>query len=149
MNLSFKEDHISQIPALQLLQKVGYTYLSPEEVLELRGGKTKNVLLEPVLRTQLEKINFIQLPAGKSALFSPQNIENGIEALRKIPMEEGYISGSEYVYNLLTLGKALEQSVDGDKKSFTLKYIDWEHPERNVFHVTEEFPVVQIGRAHV
>lgn len=145
MNLSFKEDHISQIPALQLLQKVGYTYLSPEEVLELRGGKTKNVLLEPVLRTQLEKINFIQLPAGKSALFSPQNIENGIEALRKIPMEEGYISGSEYVYNLLTLGKALEQSVDGDKKSFTLKYIDWEHPERNVFHVTEEFPVVRSG----
>ena len=31
---SFKEDHISQIPALQLLQKLGYIYLSPDEALE-------------------------------------------------------------------------------------------------------------------
>lgn len=28
---SFKDDHISQIPALQLLQKLGYTYLSLAE----------------------------------------------------------------------------------------------------------------------
>ena len=27
---SFIEDHISQIPALQLLQNLGYTYLTPE-----------------------------------------------------------------------------------------------------------------------
>ena len=27
---SFKEDHISQIPALQLLQRLGWTYLTPE-----------------------------------------------------------------------------------------------------------------------
>ncbi|OAV67573.1 hypothetical protein Barb4_02409 [Bacteroidales bacterium Barb4] len=56
-NISFKEDHISQIPALQLLQKLGYTYLSPEKALELRGGKTNHVLLEPILRKQLEEIN--------------------------------------------------------------------------------------------
>ena len=40
---SFKEDHISQIPALQLLQKLGYTYLSPAEAEKLRGGKTPDV----------------------------------------------------------------------------------------------------------
>jgi hypothetical protein len=28
---SFKEDHISQIPALQLLQNIGHAYLNPEE----------------------------------------------------------------------------------------------------------------------
>lgn len=33
---SFKEDHISQIPALQLLQKLGGQYLTPEEALQLR-----------------------------------------------------------------------------------------------------------------
>ena len=43
---SFKEDHSSQIPALQLLQKLGYTYLSPEEAEELRGNKTGQVILE-------------------------------------------------------------------------------------------------------
>jgi hypothetical protein len=29
---SFQEDHISQVPALQLLQNLGYTYLRPQEV---------------------------------------------------------------------------------------------------------------------
>lgn len=145
MNISFKEDHISQIPALQLLQKLGYIYLSPDEAYEFRGGKINQVLLEPILRKQLEAINSIQVSSARTAYFSSQNIENGIEALRNIPMEEGYINGSEYIYNLLTLGKALEQSIDGDKKSFTLDYIDWKHPERNVFHVTEEFPVARTG----
>jgi len=145
MKISFKESQISQIPALQLLQKMGYTYLSPEETFALRDEKTTNVLLEPILRKQLGEINSIQVSANKTALFSAQNIENGIEALRNVPMEEGFISGSEYVYNLLTLGKALEQSIDGDKKSFTLNYIDWKNPERNVFHVTEEFSVCRAG----
>ena len=36
---SFREDHISQIPALQLLQKLGYKYLSPEEEEKLREKK--------------------------------------------------------------------------------------------------------------
>ena len=48
---SFKEDHISQIPALQMLQKLGYIYLSPEEAMLLRGNKTSNVILEEVLKT--------------------------------------------------------------------------------------------------
>ena len=50
MNLSFKEDHISQIPALQLLKKLGYTYLSPDEALAMRGGKTS----KPVTPHQLD-----------------------------------------------------------------------------------------------
>jgi len=54
---SFKEDHISQIPALQMLQKLGYTYLSPVEADTLRGGKTSNVLLDDILRKQLKEIN--------------------------------------------------------------------------------------------
>ena len=54
---SFKEDHISQIPALQLLQKLGYTYLTPSEADLLRGGKTTNVLLDDILRKQLKEIN--------------------------------------------------------------------------------------------
>lgn len=144
-NISFKEDHISQIPALQLLQKLGYTYLSPEVALELRGGKTSNVLLEPILRKQLEAINSIQVSSVKTAYFSTQNIENGIEAMRNVHSESGFMASNEAVYNLLTLGKALEQSIDGDKKSFTLNYIDWRKPENNVFHVTEEFAVTRSG----
>ncbi|WP_294590391.1 HsdR family type I site-specific deoxyribonuclease, partial [uncultured Phocaeicola sp.] len=145
--ISFKEDHISQIPALQLLQKLGYTYLTPDEALAMRGGKTSNVLLEDVLRSQLRRINSIRVNHNKEELFSEQNIENGVLAMRNIPMEGGYLSGNEAVYNLLTLGKAFEQSIDGDKKSYTMRFIDWDRPERNVFHVTEEFAVTRTGMA--
>jgi type I restriction enzyme R subunit len=140
---SFKEDHISQIPALQLLQKLGYSYLSPEEALELRGNKTSNVILEKVLRNQLKDINSIKISSTKTSLFTDANIEAGILALKELPMNEGYIAACEVAYNRITLGKDLEQSIDGDKKSFTLQYIDWKNIENNVFHVTEEFSVMR------
>jgi type I restriction enzyme R subunit len=142
---SFKEDHISQIPALQMLVNMGYTYISPSEADRLRGGKTTNVLLEEVLRRQLKEINSIRVSATKTAIFTDENIEKGILALKNLPMHEGYIAASEKAYNLLTLGQPLEQSVDGDKKSFTLRYIDWENLENNVFHVSEEFSVMRAG----
>ncbi len=145
MPISFKEDPISQIPAVMLLEKLGYTYLTPAEVLALRGGDTANVLLEPILREQLPKINRIKINSEQTAAFSQENIENGIEALRSVSMNEGYITASQTIYNLLTVGKTLEQIIDGDKKSFTLQYIDWAHPENNVFHVTEEFAVMRNG----
>lgn len=140
---SFKEDHISQLPALQLLQKIGYVYLTQEEALKLRGEKTTNVLLEDLLRKQLKTINSPRISSTRTTIFSDANIENGIQALKDLPMNEGYLNACEAAYNLLTLGKALEQNVDGDKKSFTLQYIDWEHPENNVFHVTEEYSVMR------
>ena len=143
--ISFKENEISQKPALELLQKLGYEYLSPEEALTMRGGKTSNVLLEEVLRRQLRELNSIKIGSHKEARFSEQNIENGIIAMRNVPMEGGYMSGNEAVYNMLTLGKAFEQSIDGDIKTYTMRYIDWENIENNVFHVTEEFAVTRTG----
>lgn len=140
---SFKEDHISQIPALQMLVNLGYTYLSPAEADRQRGGKTSNVMLEDVLRKQLKEINSIRVSATKTSIFTDENIERGILGLKNLPMNEGYIAASEKAYNLLTLGQALEQSVDGDKKSFTLQYIDWKNIGNNVFHVTEEYSVMR------
>ena len=143
--ISFKENDISQKPALELLQKLGYKYLSPEESMELRDDKTSNVLLEDILRQQLRNLNSIRIGSHSEARFSEQNIENGVAAMRNVPMEGGYLNGNEAVYNMLTLGKAFEQSIDGDKKSYTMRYIDWQHPENNAFHVTEEFAVTRAG----
>lgn len=145
MPISFKEDHISQIPALMMLEKLGYTYLTPDEALALRGGNPANVLLEPVLRKQLAAINVVQVSSVKTTVFSEQNITAGIEALRNVPMDEGFVGASQVVYDLLTNGKTLEQIVDGDRKSFGMQYIDWKNPGNNVFHVTEEFAVCRTG----
>jgi type I restriction enzyme R subunit len=142
---SFKEDHISQLPALQLLIQLGYTYLNQEEALMARAGRKNQVLLEGVLRDQLRKINQIRLSSNKTAAFNEANVEAGIRALKEISLVEGYITACQRVYELLTLGKALEQSIAGDKKSYTLQYIDWKNPENNVYHVVEEYAVMRSG----
>ncbi|MGR3303657.1 MAG: type I restriction endonuclease subunit R [Candidatus Scalindua sp.] len=138
-----KEDHISQIPALQLLQNMGYTYLTPEEALELRGGRARNVILDGILEEQLRKMNKIQYKEQEYP-FSEGNIISAIQALKDV-IYDGLVRTNEKVYDLLCLGKSLQQSIQGDIKSFTLYFIDWEHPGNNVYHVTEEFCVERAG----
>ena len=142
---SYIEDHISQIPALQLLIKMGYTYLTPDEAMELRSNRTSNVLLEPILKQQLEKINSIQYK-GKEFAFSESNINTAIIALRELPIQDGFIKANQAFYDLITLGKSLEQTVLNDKKSFSFQYVDWKNIENNSFHITEEYSVLRSDR---
>ncbi len=139
---SFKEEHISQIPALQLLINLGFQYLSPAKALEARGNKTSSVLLENILRNALQNINTINYKSG-SYKFSDSNIQYAVQSLKELPMQEGYMIASQHLYDLITLGKSFEQAIEGDKKSFTLRFIDWENPANNVFHVTEEYNVLR------
>lgn len=136
---SYLEDHISQIPALQLLSKLGYDYLAPSDALLERRGRLSNVLLEKTLEVQLRRLNRIRFK-GQEYHFSESNIQGAIQALKEIPYD-GLVRTSEKVYDLMSLGKSFEQTIEGDKKSFTIKYIDWETPENNVFQVVEEFKI--------
>ena len=146
---SFKEDHISQIPALQMLCKLGYVYLSPEETCLARNQKTSNVLLEKILENQLRTmpVNTICYK-GNQYNFSNSNITEAINSLKNIPYD-GLVRTNELIYNLLFLGKSLEEIIQDNKRSFDLKYIDWENIRNNVYHVTEEFEVErQDGQSH-
>ena len=133
------EKHLSQIPALQILINLGYTYLTPAQALVYRGGKAGQVLLEDVLRDRLKKNNRIQYK-GQSYLFSEENIQTAIQRLKNVKYD-GLLKTNEAIYDLLTLGISLEQSIEGDSKSFTLNYIDWKNPANNDYHVTAEFSV--------
>ncbi|QDU82787.1 Type-1 restriction enzyme R protein [Polystyrenella longa] len=135
----FLEDLVSHLPALQLLQQVGYQYLTPTEALKLRGGKRSRVVLESILLDQLRNLNQINFK-GQSHDFTETNLKNAVDALTSIPFD-GLVKTNEQVFDLLTLGKAQEQTIDGNKRSYTLQYIDWEHPENNVYHIADEFEV--------
>ena len=135
----FNEEHLSQIPALWELINLGYQYLTPGQALAERGGHVSNVLLGNILRGQLKKINRIRSKGGEH-LFSEENIQSAIQKIKNVRYD-GLQKTNEEIYDLITLGTSLEQTIDGDSKSFTLNYIDWEKPAANVFHVTAEFPV--------
>lgn len=143
--MAFTEDNSSQLPALKLLINLGYKYLENTEVMKLRESRETNVILTDVLRERLQEINTIKI-GRKTAKFEEANIERAIQKLKDIPLSEGLVQACNYTYKLLTYGCALEQSIDGDKKSHTLQYIDWENPENNKFHVVEEFSVMRTGR---
>jgi type I restriction enzyme, R subunit len=140
---NLNEQTASQLPALHLLQNLGFIYLSPEEARLLRRGRLRSVLLESILVDWLRDHNRIQYK-GKNVPFADGNIYAAVEAL-KIDTSDGLVHTNEAIYDLLTLGKSLQQSMNGDLRSFTLHYIDWERPGANVFHVAEEFSVEREG----
>ncbi|MBX9888972.1 MAG: HsdR family type I site-specific deoxyribonuclease [Flavobacteriaceae bacterium] len=143
--MAFSEDNISQIPALRLLINLGYKYLSAQEAIDLRENRESNVLLTNILRERLMHINDIKI-GSKKTKFEASNIDKAIQKLQEIPLAEGLVHACNQIYNLLVFGHALEQSIDGDKKSHTMQYIDWENPANNHFHVAEEFSVMRTGR---
>ena len=135
----YLEDLSSLLPALQLLQNMGYAYLAPSEALALRGGKKSTCVLEDVLSRQLQKLNKITFK-GQEHAYSEANIKQAVQAIAQMPFD-ALMTNNEAVYDLLTLGKSLEQTIDGYTRSFSLQYIDWKNPKNNVFHVSDEFEV--------
>lgn len=143
---AYLEVSASQKPAIELLQSMGYTYISPKDCEKQRGSRY-HVLLKDILRGQLRKLNRYSY-AGAENEFSAANIERAMEELDE-PLTDGLVRTSEKIYDALLLGKSYPETVgDGKSLSFNLKYIDWEHPENNLFHVTEEFAVDSLDKQH-
>ena len=125
---------------------MGYTYISPADCDKQRGSRY-HVLLRDILRGQLRRLNRY-VYAGAENEFSAANIERAMEDLDE-PLTDGLVRTSEKIYDALLLGKSYPETVgDGKMLSFNLRYIDWDNPQNNVFHVTEEFAVDSRDRQH-
>ena len=143
---AYLEINASQRPALALFEAMGYTYISPADCDKQRGSRY-HVLLRDILRGQLRRLNRY-VYAGAENEFSAANIERAMEDLDE-PLTDGLVRTSEKVYDALLLGKSYPETVgDGKMLSFNLRYIDWDNPQNNVFHVTEEFAVDSRDRQH-
>lgn len=143
---AYLEINASQRPALALFEAMGYTYISPADCDKQRGSRYR-VLLRDILRGQLRRLNRY-VYAGAENEFSAANIERAMEDLDE-PLTDGLVRTSEKIYDALLLGKSYPETVgDGKMLSFNLKYIDWDNPQNNVFHVTEEFAVDSRDRQH-
>ena len=142
----YMEANAAQQPAVELLQAMGYAYISPEDCGKQRGGHY-HILLKDVLRGQLRRLNRYEY-AGVKNEFSSANIERAMEDLDE-PLTDGLVRTSEKIYNKLLLGGSYLETVgEGRMQSFDLKYIDWEHLENNLFHVTKEFAVESHDKQH-
>ena len=134
----------SQRPAIEVLQKLGYKYISEEGNKNLRNNILTDVIFKDILAKKLNEINSYEYK-GEKYKFSASTIGQAIKDLNE-DLVTGLISTNEKIYDLLTLGKSYQENmVDGTKRSFDIKYIDFEHPENNDFYVTEEFSVLRMN----
>lgn len=141
MTFDAAEKYQSQVPALQLLVALGFKPLSQEEALRLRGGRLRNVVLDEILAEQLMRINRFS-HRGRDYAFDLQDAHEAMRRLKPTPDRlKGLRGTNQDIYDTLVLGTTITKSIDGDSKSYSFRYIDWEIPGNNIFHVTAEFSV--------
>lgn len=141
MTFNAAEKHQSQIPALQLLVALGFTPLSQAEALRLRGGRLRNVVLDDVLAEQVLKINSFTY-RGRDYAFDLEDAHEAIRRLKPTPdRQKGLRGTNQDIYDTLVLGTTITKTIQGDSKSYSFRYIDWETPANNVYHVTAELAV--------
>ena len=133
--------------SINLLQSLGYKFISREENLKLRGGKTSEVLFREILTQKLGEINGYEYK-GKRYKFSQSNVLKAVDELAGVSLNEGLMVANERITNLLLLGTSLEENLeDGTRRSFSFKFIDFENLQNNDFYVTEEFEVSRVSQS--
>lgn len=126
---------------------MGYKFVSREENLKLRGGKSSEVLFREILTKKLGEINGYEYK-GKRYKFSQSNVLKAVDELAGVSLNEGLMVANERITNLLLLGTSLEENLeDGTKRSFSFKFIDFENLQNNDFYVTEEFEVSRVSQS--
>lgn len=137
----------AQLQALQTLSALGWRYVTRAEADRQRGHRRSTVLLEDILSAQLSRLNQIRR-GDRSHPFSETNIITAIDRLRDVRFD-GLLRTNEAVTDLLQLGVALPQTIEGHAREHQLRYIDWTDWRANAFHMTAEFPVDWPGGASI
>lgn len=128
----FDEASSSQIPALLQLINLGYDYIPRNEVNNHRESKSQYILHD-IAKKALRDIN--------EDIISDKSIDEALYALEKTKLDDGMVKASEEVYSNLLGGVSVPEIIDGKKTSPQLKFIDWQEPENNVYHVVAEFEI--------
>jgi type I restriction enzyme R subunit len=133
------EQFSAQIPALQTLISLGWTFMPAAECFALRGGNSA-VILKSSLVEALRKRRFEY--KCQTYPLSTNAIDQIVRDLSSPLMQEGLLTANERLYNAMTLGVTVTEFVYGKRHSATIPIIDWDIPDNNSFIVTEEFEVL-------
>lgn len=115
-----------QDPIIKYSNELGWKYISQDDALRLRGGET-GLILRQIFTGQVIRLNsdFANLETTNAII---KRLEETISA---------DIEGNLKVWEHL-IGKGVV-FIPEERRDRNLKLIDFENPERNEFHVTDEF----------
>lgn len=109
----FQEEYSAKIPALVVLNNLGWTFLSPEQALTLRENKPSEVILKAALYDVLRKRRFIY--AGKEYPLSDKSIDAIVAEISTPALNEGLTKANERIYNHILYGITVTEFVGGKK----------------------------------
>ncbi len=124
------ELHQSEIPAVEVLERLGWTYVAPEE-LEGERESIKEVVIAGRLEQAIRRIN---------PWISDDNTKRAVRAVTHV-QSTSLLEANEALYITLTEGKAFEQDRGEGTRNYTVNYIDYDDPENNELIATRQFKV--------
>jgi type I restriction enzyme, R subunit len=127
---SWNELTLSEDPAVEHLQRLGYTYVEPSK-LEAERDSLKDVVLVKRLAAALKRIN---------PWISDDNIHKAIRTVTAVPATS-LIEASKILYGKLAYSTAVEQDLGAGKKGQDAFFFDFNNVKNNEFVVTRQFRV--------
>jgi type I restriction enzyme R subunit len=129
----FNEDSLSEKPAIEQLKRLDYDYIHGDELdpeLKERCERTsrREVILVERLKKKLKEIN-----DG----LAEHTINKAIRRVTHI-QAEGLIEANQKFHRDLIAGISIEQDTDGHRQKKTVRFIDFENPEKNEFLVVNQ-----------
>ena len=125
------ELHLAENPAVELLESLGYAYVPPED-LEPERASLKETILAGRLSAALKRLN---------PWLSEANVAKAVKTVTQVPAAS-LAEANEKVYTSLTYGIALEQDRGGGRKSHTVRFLDFDRPDRNEWVVTRQYRIL-------
>jgi type I restriction enzyme, R subunit len=127
---AWNEATLSEDPAIEHLQRLGYTYVPPEQ-LETGRQSQRDVILSDRLAAALQRLN---------PWLSPDNTYKATRTVTAL-QAASLIEASEKLHTMLTYGIALEQDLGDGKRNHPVRFFDFDTPHNNDFVVTRQLRV--------
>ncbi len=115
-----------QEPMLKYADEIGWQSVSQSEAMGMRGGDTAALYFFDVLKAQLLKLNKGIVDASNCA-----------EVMRKLGLLKPTLAGNQEALLWMRGEKSIFVASDNRERNVTL--IDFENPNNNLFHVTDEW----------
>ena len=127
----WNEVDLAEAPVVELLQSLGYTYV-PAEDLERERASFKEAILSRRLSKALKRLNL---------WLTATNVNKAVRAVTQIPAAS-LAAANEKIHTSLTYGIALTQDRGRERKSQTVRFLDFDQPNHNEWIVTRQYKVL-------
>jgi type I restriction enzyme R subunit len=111
---------------IDYLQSIGWEFLYPDDIQNLRAYDIKQPFLTPVVKEKLKELN--------RGIITDENVD---EILRRLKFLPANLQGNEEFLSYLRGQKTVY--IDKERRERNIKLADYNNPENNSFSITKEF----------